>query len=83
MKAKFERGIIVPIDPIPSEWSEGMELDVSAAESSEANIDAWADEMNRLCADSRPEEEEAMLAAIAVHRSEAKEQARREMGLAP
>jgi hypothetical protein len=85
MKAKLENGAIVPLDPIPSEWPDGTELDVNAIQPSEtdADIDAWAAEMNQLCADSRPEDEAAMLAAIAEHRREAKEQARREMGLAP
>jgi hypothetical protein len=83
MKAKLEKGVFVPVDPLPSEWSEGMEVDVKLAEPAieENDIDEWAAEMNRLCADSDPEEDRIVDDAIAEHRREAKEQARKEMGL--
>jgi hypothetical protein len=45
------------------------------------DIDAWAREMNELCADSTPEDEEIMRQAIEEHREQAKAQVRREMGL--
>lgn len=45
------------------------------------DIDAWAEMMDRLCADSPIEEEEKMQAAIDEQRRQAKTQSRREMGL--
>ena len=44
-------------------------------------IEHWAREMDELCADSDPEDEARMLAAIEEQRREAKAQARREIGL--
>jgi hypothetical protein len=45
------------------------------------DIDAWAREMNELCADSAPDDEDILRRAIDEHRRQAKDQVRREMGL--
>jgi hypothetical protein len=81
LKAILRNGSIVPLDPLPSDWKEGTPLEVGRAEPAELDIDQWAQEMRLLCADSLPEEEQRMQAAIAEHRRLAKAQARREMGL--
>lgn len=81
MKAVLQQGVIVPLEPLPPEWEEGMTLEVARADSPPLDLDAWADSMNRLCADSPAEEEQAMRRAIEEHRQQAKAQARRDMGL--
>ena len=81
LKAVLRKGAIVPLEPLPTDWEEGITLDVAKTESDTVDIDAWAQMMNELCADSSAEEEERMQTAIDVHRRQAKEQMRREMGL--
>lgn len=80
LKAVLKRGMIVPLEPLPSEWEEGAVLDIAKADTP-LDIDAWAKSMNQLCADSSDDDEKAMLAAIEEHRKLAKAQVRREMGL--
>ena len=81
LKAVLRKGVIVPLEPLPSEWGEGVALQVTKDEAAQLDIDAWAKSMNLLCADSLVEDEESMRRAIAEHRQEAKAQVRREMGL--
>jgi hypothetical protein len=81
LKAVLRQGAIVPLEPLPPEWEEGAPLEVSKAEGAQLDIDAWAESMNLLCADSPAEEELAMRRAIEEQRREAKAQMRREMGL--
>ena len=56
-------------------------LEVLKAHAPPDDIDAWAEFMNRLCADSSTTDEETMRRAIEEHRRQAKAQVRREMGL--
>jgi len=83
-RAVLKNGVIYPLEPLPPEWAEGQELEVApvrpANDSAEA-IEQWARDMEELCADSDPEDEARMMAAIEEQRREAKAQARREMGL--
>jgi len=81
LKAVLLKGAIVPLEPLPSEWEEGAALEVAKADSAQPDIDAWAQSMKLLCADSLAEDEEAMSRAIQEHRQQAKALARREMGL--
>lgn len=81
LKAVLRKGVIVPLEPLPSEWEEGAALEVVKADDLQLDIDAWAKTMNLLCADSLVEDEEAMHRAIEEHRQQAKAQTRREMGL--
>ena len=69
LKAVLRRGVIVPLEPLPSEWEEGAALEDKV--DAPFDIDAWADDLNRLCADSRAEDEEAMHLAIQEHREQA------------
>jgi len=79
-KAILQKGVIVPVEPLPLEWEEGAVLEVAQAKTA-VDIDAWAKSMNELCADSPVEDEAAMRNAIDEHRRQAKTQMRREMGL--
>ena len=81
LKAIMHHGVIVPLEPVPPEWTEGTTLDVARADAAPIDADAWAAMMDELCADSSPEDEEIMRRAIEAHRQEAKAFVRREMGL--
>lgn len=82
LKAVLRNGAIVPLDPVPPEWEEGATLEIEKVDGTGKDLDAWLALMERLCADSPEEEEERMKAAIEEHRSHAKAQSRRDMGLA-
>ena len=81
LKAVLREGVIVPLEPVPPDWEEGATLEVAKAGVPALDIDAWANTMNQLCADSSAEDEETMRRAIEEHRQQAKAQTRREMGL--
>lgn len=81
LKAVLRNGVIVPLGPLPPEWAEGTRLDVGRSDDMDVDIDAWAETMERLCADSSAEQEQEMQSAIDAHRREAKDRTRRDMGL--
>jgi hypothetical protein len=81
LKAVLRQGVIVPTEPLPQDWEDGIRLEVARAQTPPEDIDAWARSMNQLCADSSPGDEETMRRAIEEHRQQAKAQVRREMGL--
>ncbi len=83
-RAVLKNGVLYPLEPLPPEWMDGQEVEVTPvlpAEESPEGIERWAEEMEALCADSDPEDEARMLAAIEEQRREDKAQVRREMGL--
>ncbi len=71
----------MPLEPLPPKWEEGTALEVTHPEAPPLDIDAWANIMNQLCADSAAEDEGAMRRAIEEQRQQSKEHSRREMGL--
>ena len=81
MKAILRKGAIVPTEPLPPEWEDGTVLEVSRSEVLPLDIDAWAELMNQLCADSTAGDEEASRRAIEEQRQQAKIQTRRDIGL--
>jgi hypothetical protein len=81
LKAVLRQGVIVPLEPLPPEWEEGVALEVAKAHAEPVDIDAWAKSMTQLCEDSSRDDEEVMRRAIEEHRQQAKAQVRREMGL--
>jgi hypothetical protein len=84
LKAVLKNGVIHPLEPLPQDWTEGVELEIQKATGTlppEA-VDEWLAEMNALCADSTPEEEARLKAALDELRRASKELARRQMGLA-
>ena len=83
LKAVLRQGVIVPLEPVPPEWEEGAALEVAKANAPQVDIDAWAQSMNQLCADSSLDNEDVMRRAIDEHRQQAKAQVRRDMGLPP
>ena len=81
LKAILQKGVIVPLEPLPPEWEEGVTLEIAKSDAVDLDIDAWGKAMNQLCADSTAEDEEVMRRAVEEHRQQAKAQTRREMGL--
>jgi hypothetical protein len=81
LKAILKKGAIVPLEPVPAEWVEGTTLEIAKMDTAILDIDAWAELMNRLCADSPIAEEVKMQAAIDEQHRQAKAQTRRDMGL--
>ena len=81
LKAVLRKGVIIPLEPVPPDWEEGDNVEVAKTAAPSLDIDAWANTMNQLCADSLAEDEETMHRAIDEHRQQAKAQTRRGMGL--
>ena len=85
IRAIYRDGYIQPLDELPSTWHDGQELVVAeqVGEELRETIKHWAAEMAELdAADAlRAEDDDRLMAAIAEIRREAKEWARREMGL--
>jgi hypothetical protein len=78
----LRNGVICPVEPLPTEWPDGQELVVEAAPAESAEtIDRWYRELEEAVAEIDPEDERRRDEAIQALRQEAKEQARREMGL--
>lgn len=85
VKAVVSRGEIRPLEPLPADWREGQSLRVEKAEGSEMSVE----EIDRdfvvlaaLCEASEPADEEQLERALQEARLQAKEQVRRQMGLA-
>jgi hypothetical protein len=84
LRAVLKNGQIKPLDPLPAEWTDGEELVVEQARKPDLTpdeIDRWAKEMDALCANSDPEDEARVQAAIEEQRRQGKEWMRRRMGL--
>jgi predicted DNA-binding antitoxin AbrB/MazE fold protein len=77
IRARLENGVIVPLKPIPADWCEGSELQITNLDPPHIDIDAWAAEMNALCADSDPEDDRILQEMLDLMRREGKECTRR------
>jgi hypothetical protein len=84
MEAIFQNGAIVPLGPPPADWAEGDKLVVVKAKITRPDREAILRvfrELEALSVGADPADDERLLEAIREHRKEAKEQARRELGL--
>ena len=85
LKAVLKNGVIYPVEALPPEWADGKELEVNdpsgSAASAASEADAWFSRMETLVADMSPEEDSRLQEAIDKVRREAKERARRKLGL--
>jgi len=83
LKAVLRNGVIQPLEPLPSDWNEGQELQVESSsipvKHSPEFIREWAAEMQRLCADSTDEDEQRLTTALDEFRREGKEEMMREV----
>jgi hypothetical protein len=65
IKAVLRDGIIQPIDPLPSDWTDGQELVVEEPQSNgAANVAQWAQEMDAATAQIPAKEHERFLNAL-------------------
>ena len=85
LKAVVTHGEIRPLEPLPDDWQEGQRLRVEKADDGEspvAEIDRDFAILATLCEASEPADEEQLERALQEARRQAKEQVRRDMGLA-
>ena len=85
-KAVLKNGVIYPLEPLPPEWTDGLELEVREPTPSKAEAeraDAWFSKMETLVADMTPEEDARLQSAVDDVRRQAKEIARRQAGGPP
>jgi hypothetical protein len=81
IKAVVSKGVIVPREPLPEDWQEGVEVTVAKlpdAEAAGANThptDVWMDEVEAVALRGNPEDDQRLDAALQDIR-------RREKGLA-
>jgi hypothetical protein len=81
-KAILKNGLIHPLEPLPAEWEEGQELVVEAVPADNGErTDRWYRELEEAVSEIDPEDERRRHEAIEALHREAKERARREMGL--
>jgi hypothetical protein len=82
-RAVIQDGAIVPLEPLPSEWANGTEVNVETTPAeSPAEIDRAFDELERVCAAGTESDYMALQRALAEADRESKAWIRREMGLA-
>lgn len=79
MKAIYKNGLIYPQEPIPRDWTDGMELRVeeSVQETAE-DIDAWAARVQAAADEIDPEDEIILEKTLREIRQEQRDLARRE-----
>lgn len=85
LKAVVSRGEIRPLEPLPADWQEGQPLRVEKVDDGEMpveEIDRDFAVLATLCETSEPADEEQLERALQAARLQAKEQVRRQMGLA-
>ena len=83
IRAVIKAGTIHPMEPIPPEWSDGREVVVQDAEPCRRpeDIDRWYQELEATSAAIDPEDDQRLQDAVPELKRQAKEMARREMGL--
>ena len=89
IKAIIKNGVIVPRDPLPTDWQEGTEVEVEKTASNGAHendihaTDAWMDEVEAIASQGDPADDLRLQAALLdVHRRE-KDLARKRLGMEP
>jgi hypothetical protein len=85
VKAVVSHGEIRPLEPLPADWRDGQPLRIEKAEDAEPpveEIDRDFSVLANLCAAIDPADDEQLEAALAEARRAAKDQVRRQMGLA-
>lgn len=77
-KAILKNGVFEPAGPLPSDWSEGTEVEVekSLRNPDTTTTDEWMNDVERSAQESDPDDADLLREAIAEIRSQAKELAR-------
>jgi hypothetical protein len=83
MKAILMNGVIQPKEPIPTEWPNGVELEVARADESidgaaAEEIDRWYQELEGACSQMDPADDRVLKEAILEVRRQEKELARKQ-----
>jgi hypothetical protein len=87
-RAILKNGVIQPLEPLPAEWQEGLELRVEPLDETDVReptpeeIDRDFRVLEEMCAQGNDEDDERMMQAMAESKRVAKEWMRRHMGLA-
>ena len=84
IRAVVKNGTILPMEPMPPEWSDGREVVVEDAEPRRRpeDFDRWYQDIEATAAAIDPEDDRRLQEAVSDVRRQAKEMARREMGFA-
>lgn len=71
-KARLKNGVFEPLEPLPVDWKEGMEVNVERAIADEPSMtaDEWKASMDRVALDLDPGDEDIIRDAIAQIRSQ-------------
>jgi hypothetical protein len=83
IKAILRNGRIQPLEPLPSEWTDGQELVVEPPEAAatEAQVDEWANDLEAAAAKLPREEHDRFQKALDEVERQSKEAVRREWGI--
>ena len=85
VKAVVSSGEIRPLEPLPADWQEGQPLRIEKADDSEMPVEEIDHDfavLADLCSESEPADEDQLQRALQDAHRQAKEQVRRQMGLA-
>ena len=82
-RAILRNGAILPLEPLPSNWTDGQELSVESAphDNEEQDFERWMSELNALIAENDPADLERVEESIKAADDLAKALVRKEMGL--
>jgi hypothetical protein len=80
-RAVLKNGVIVPIDPVPPEWTDGRELWVEEVAETIPRENKNCPGHENLAISEDPEDDKRLTEAIARIRQQAKSMARRQLGL--
>lgn len=81
-RAVLQKGVIYPLEPLPPDWEDGIEVNVEKIPARIANgspahpTEQWMDEVEACAAHIPEEEDERLGASLAQIRQQAKELAR-------
>ncbi len=87
IRAILHDGQIEPLEPVPPEWVNGQELVVDDqtqsgnGQTGAERLDSWVRELEAAASQIDPEDDERLQHAVDQVRKDAKDTARREMGL--
>ena len=84
VKAIVKKGVFVPQEPLPSDWTDGVEVEVdrpSMASGSMDALDRWFAELEQQASQLDLEDDRALKAAILEIRTQEKELAKKQLGI--
>jgi hypothetical protein len=84
IKALVKNGVVVPCDPLPTDWQEGTEVEVERLlppPMQEEEIDRWLADLEAIASQGDPEDDRRLDEVLAENRRFQKELARKKAGL--